>query len=91
MVDLRAVTFTDHLKPMVILSLNTGLRRGELFNLRWPDVNLQAKTLTVAGEGTKTTETRHIPLNAEALATLKAWKKQSEAGGYVFPAKTASA
>ncbi|RPZ02160.1 site-specific integrase [Pseudomonas aeruginosa] len=85
MVDLRAVTFTDHLKPMVILSLNTGLRRGELFNLRWPDVNLQAKTLTVAGEGTKTTETRHIPLNAEALATLKAWKKQSEAGGYVFP------
>lgn len=85
MVDLRAVTFTDHLKPMVILSLNTGLRRGELFNLRWPDVNLQGKTLTVAGEGTKTSETRHIPLNAEARDTLKAWKKQSEARGYVFP------
>lgn len=85
MVDLRAVTFTDHLKPMVILSLNTGLRRGELFNLRWPDVNLQTKTITVAGEGAKTIETRHIPLNAEALATLKAWKKQSEASGYVFP------
>lgn len=85
MADLRAVTFTDHLKPMVLLSLNTGLRRGELFNLRWPDVNLQAKTVTVAGEGTKTTETRHIPLNAEALATLEEWKKQSAAAGYVFP------
>lgn len=83
--DLRAVTFTDHLKPMVLLTLNTGLRRGELFNLRWPDVNLQAKTITVVGEGAKTTETRHIPLNAEALATLEAWKKQSAPGGYVFP------
>lgn len=83
--DLRAVTFTDHLKPMVLLTLNTGLRRGELFNLRWPDVNLQAKTITVVGEGAKTTETRHIPLNAEALATLEAWKKQGAPGGYVFP------
>ncbi|MFV3305807.1 tyrosine-type recombinase/integrase [Pseudomonas sp. NY15181] len=85
LVDLRAVTFTDHLKPMVLLTLNTGLRRGELFNLRWPDVNLQAKTITVVGEGTKTKETRHIPLNAEALGTLKSWKEQCPPGCYVFP------
>lgn len=85
MADLRALAFSDHLKPMVVLSLNTGLRRGELFNLRWPHVNLQGKTLTIAGEDAKTTETRHIPLNAEALATLQAWKKQGDAGGYVFP------
>lgn len=84
--DLRTVTFTDHLKPMVLLSLNTGLRRGELFSLKWHDVNLQAKNLTVAGEGTKTTETRHIPLNSEALSTLEKWRKQHpRKSGYVFP------
>ncbi|MFC5697493.1 tyrosine-type recombinase/integrase [Pseudomonas sp. GCM10022186] len=83
--DLQAVAFTDHLKPMVVLTLNTGLRRGELFNLRWQDVNLQAKNITVAGEGTKTSETRHIPLNTEALSTLKAWKKQGDGSGYTFP------
>ncbi|WP_019342817.1 site-specific integrase [Stutzerimonas stutzeri] len=83
--DLRALAFTDHLKPMVLLSLNTGMRRGEVFNLRWQEVNLQGKTLTVAGEGAKTNETRHIPLNAEALATLKAWKEQTSGTGYVFP------
>ncbi|OQR35196.1 integrase [Pseudomonas sp. T] len=84
--DLRAVTFTDHLKPMVLLSLNTGLRRGELFSLKWHDVNLQAKNLTVAGEGTKTTETRHIPLNSEAQSTLEKWRKQHpRKSGYVFP------
>ncbi|MBB6341090.1 integrase [Pseudomonas fluvialis] len=89
--DLRLITFTDHLKPMVILSLNTGLRRGELFNLRWLDMNLESKTLTVAGEGSKSTNTRHIPLNAEALATLLSWNEQRSPeslgsnGSYVFP------
>ncbi len=83
--DLRALAFADHLKPMVLLSLNTGMRRGEVFNLRWHDVNLQAKTLTVAGEGAKTSETRHIPLNAEALATLQGWYDQASGTGYIFP------
>jgi integrase len=83
--DLSILAFADHLKPMVLLSLNTGMRRGEVFNLRWQDVNLQGKTLTVAGEGAKSSETRHIPLNAEALATLKAWKEQASGTGYVFP------
>ncbi len=83
--DLRALAFADHLKPMVLLSLNTGMRRGELFNLRWHHANLQAKTLTVAGEGAKTSETRHIPLNAEALATLQGWYDQASGTGYIFP------
>lgn len=83
--DLRDLAFADHLKPMVLLSLNTGMRRGEVFNLRWQDVNLAGKVLTVAGEGAKSSETRHIPLNGEALATLKAWKEQSNVTGYVFP------
>lgn len=83
--DLRALAFADHLKPMVLLSLNTGMRRGELFGLRWHHANLQAKTLTVAGEGAKTSETRHIPLNAEALATLQGWKDQASGTGYIFP------
>lgn len=84
--DLRALAFADHLKPMVLLSLNTGMRRGELFNLRWHHANMQAKTLTVAGEGAKTSETRHIPLNAEALATLQGWNDQASGGtGYIFP------
>jgi integrase len=85
--DLRSAAFADHLKPMVLVSLNTGLRRGELFNLRGFDLNLQAKTISVAGEGTKTIETRHIPLNAEALATLEAWRKQADPTGYLFPSQ----
>ncbi|MDT4864705.1 Tyrosine recombinase XerC [compost metagenome] len=86
--DLREVLFVDHLKPLVLLSLNTGMRRGEVFNLTWADVDLTNKLVTVEGEGAKSGQTRHIPLNKEALETLKGWRKQhSKEVGFVFPGK----
>lgn len=76
--------FTDHLKPMVIVSLKTGMRRGELFNLKWSSVNFDTKTITVTGDTAKTSETRHIQMNTEVVTTLKEWKKQSTSDHYVF-------
>lgn len=84
---LKGCTFADHLTPIVLLTLNTGLRRGEVFNLRWADINFQTKTLTVRGEGAKSGETRHIPLNLEALEALKQWKRQSGDSDQVFPGR----
>ena len=80
-------TYADHLTPMVLLSLNTGLRRGEVFNLTWDHVNFQTRIVTVDGKGTKTRQTRHIPLNDEACIVLKAWRAQSTSEGFVFPGK----
>ena len=77
--------FTDYLMPLVIVALNTGLRRGELFNLVWSDIDLKDKRLTVQGQGSKSGNTRYIPLNDEALSTLKTWCKETESRGLVFP------
>lgn len=85
---LRDSAFADHLKPMVLLSLNTGLRRGELFSLEWSDVHLDGGYLTVGGSRAKSLRTRHIPLNDLAKEVLEDWKRQALASdGLVFPGK----
>jgi len=83
--NLRKPPFADYLKPLIILDLNTGLRRGELFNLKWNDVD--RAMLTVKGEGAKTGQTRHVPLNQEAYSVLYQWKTQSQDNKLVFPGK----
>lgn len=78
--------YVDHLKPLVILAINTGLRRGELFALTWENVDLTRAMLTVKGATAKSGNTRHIPLNAEAIAVLTTWRKgNATAQGLVFP------
>lgn len=77
--------FTDHLMPLVLVAMNTGMRRGELFGLSWADVNLPGALLTVTAGNAKSRKARHLPLNDEALDVLKRLKKQGEGTGLVFP------
>lgn len=80
------VEFADRLRPIVLLALNTGMRRGELFHLAWANVDFQTKTITVDGKTAKSDRTRHVPMNAEVFSTLKAWKAQTK-GMLVFPGR----
>jgi integrase len=87
--SLDEVPFADYLKPMILISLNTGLRRGELFNLTWSDINFIQRILTVPGETAKSGKTRRVPLNQEAFKTLESWKSQcSINGGLIFTGRT---
>jgi integrase len=85
--SLLELPFSDHLKPMVLVSLNTGMRRGELFDLKWSAVSFPTKTITVGGSTTKTSDTRHIPMNKETFGVLDNWKKQVGKSRYVFPSQ----
>ena len=82
----REGEMVDHLKPMVLLALNTGMRRGEIFSLTWADVDLGAGVVTVRAESAKSGQTRRIPLNAEAASVITEWRKrQGTSKGFVFP------
>jgi len=64
-------TYCDDLTPIVLLAVNTGMRRGELWKLRWGDVDLKGGGLTIRGENSKAGQSRHIPLNTTARKVLK--------------------
>jgi integrase len=59
-----------HLYPIVSLALLTGMRFGEIVNLRWEDINYDGKTITL--EKTKNGERRVLPLTpaVERIFTL---------------------
>ncbi len=68
------------LKRIVLVALHTGLRRGEIFNLQWADVDFSRNRLIV--RKTKTSTERFVPMNTTVRKLLFAIH-QTE--GYVFP------
>lgn len=56
-----------YLKPIIIIALNTGMRRGEIFNLKWEDAiqNVIHIRESKSGRG------RFIPMNNTVKETLK--------------------
>jgi integrase len=84
----RTEEFVDYLRPVVLVALNTGLRRGEILQLEWKDVDLDSKWVTVSGAIAKNGQTRRLPLNAEAAAILQAWRQfrsRRASAARVFP------
>jgi len=64
------------------------MRRGEVFSLHWRDVNWNAKTITVQGDGSKTSQTRVMPMNEPLHEALDKWHQQAdETTGLVFPGR----
>ncbi|GJG93876.1 site-specific integrase [Cupriavidus pauculus] len=69
------------LRPMAILSLESAMRRGELLQLRWANINLEDQTafLPVTKNGTA----RTVPLSLKAVALLRDLPRCID--GSVFP------
>jgi integrase len=75
------------LDVIVLLALNTGMRKGELLSLEWSHVNFENKILTVDFQNAKSGNTRHLPLNSQAFNTLKEWQQNTDDMGFVFKDK----
>jgi integrase len=51
-----------HLRAIVICALDTGMRRGEIFSLRWRDLDFDNRVLTIQATHTKTMKERQVAI-----------------------------
>jgi len=71
----------DHLKPIVIVALNTGMRKGEILGLKWRDIEFKRNIIYLLN--TKNSEKREIPLNEQAKVAVIRVRKHPNSP-YVF-------
>lgn len=71
-----------HIKAIITVALNTGMRRGEILNLKWHDLDFKRDVIRL--ETTKNGEKREIPMNSVVRDTFIKTKKNPNSP-YVFP------
>ena len=75
---------SEHLRPIVIAALDTGMRRGELLGERWEHVDFDRKLISVSKSKTAGGEHRLIPMT-ERLHVMLAEMRQPS--GVIFTYK----
>ena len=66
-------TSPDWLQEIILFAAYTGLRQGEILNLKWPLVDLERRTLTILEQKNHGRDT--LPLNEVAMEVLEARNK----------------
>ncbi|MCD9187270.1 MAG: site-specific integrase [Pyrinomonadaceae bacterium] len=73
-----------HLKGMILLALDSGMRRGEILKLRWQDIDFDNNVINIIGTHTKTERPRIAPLTQRSKVELEKLKEISK-GENPFP------
>lgn len=68
----------EHLRPIVICAIDTGMRRGEIFSLRWRDVDFERGTILVRAFNTKAMRERGVPMPFRLKAVMLALAEQTK-------------
>lgn len=82
---LLAVVDNNQMRSIIVLAVCTGMRRGEIVNLRWVDVHPEDGLIRLTNRAdfvTKSKRPRTVFLNSHALTVLEELPHTSE---YVFP------
>lgn len=66
---------SGQLRQIVLVAINTGMRRGEIFGLKWENVNLEGSQIEV--KHTKSGDDRTIPINSFLFDVLVSMPKDS--------------
>ena len=72
---------SEHLKPIVIVALNTGMRKSEILGLKWRDIDIKRNIIHLYE--TKSGEKRELPMNEAVQKAVIGVFKNPESQ-YVF-------
>jgi integrase len=76
----------EHLRPVLVMALDTGLRKGEILSLTWSDVDFEGRVINIRAFNTKTERERSAAmtprLEHELLSLYQAQPQNAE--GRVF-------
>jgi len=75
----------EYLRDIVTIALNTGMRRGEILNLRWEWLDLKNCIVALPQTHTKSQKTRKIPINSKLKSLLLKLSMRKRNQEYVFP------
>jgi len=74
--------YADHMTPLILLAMNTGIRRSALLGMNWKDIKPThihvTKSLDKANKG------YNVDMNSEVKEVLRLWKRQTGGEGLVF-------
>ena len=71
-----------HIRPIVVVALQTGMRQGEILGLKWENIDFEQGTIYVAH--TKTGRPRKLPMSGPVEAELRSLKQDSLPHEHVF-------
>ena len=77
-----------HLKDILEFAINTGMRKGEIFNLKWHDIDMTNGIIHVLK--TKSGQRREIPMN-ETIKNIFFRVRKDPGSPYVFASHTGKA
>jgi len=76
----------NHLKPIVIMALNTGLRKGNILNLKWSNIDLKNGFILL--DDTKNGERLELPMNNTVKDLLRSLPRRLDDGFIFFNPQT---
>lgn len=80
-----------HMRPIIVLGYESGMRKGEIVGLLWADVDWRRHLVHL--RLTKTDEPRNVPLSEAAEQALRGWSRRKDWGRrestYVFASPAA--
>ncbi len=71
------IEWRAHLRPIIICALDTGMRRGEMFKLKWSDIDFENRLITIRAFNTKTMRERQVAITERLRRELELLRQNS--------------